>query len=474
MSAAAKDQPKDILLTHGYFVAEDEAEKKVMKPYPPLGLLYISSHLKARGFKVEILDTTFLDIDTALQTLETKAPKLVGVYVNLITRKHALRLVAKCKEIGAVVVLGGPEPENYAEEYLDRGADIIVSGEGELTLEELIPHLNRCGLAHLECIRGLHFKNEDGQVIFTGPRAQIGDLDAQPFPERSAIDLERYLKTWKTHHGVRSVSLITARGCPYTCSWCSHSVYGRSHRRRSPGNVADEIEVIRDDYHPDQLWYADDVFTIHQKWLERFSAELKRRKLNYPFETITREDRLNKTVIRTLAEMGCYRLWIGAESGSQRILDAMDRRTDAARMREMIRLVKEHGIRAGTFIMVGYEGETWDDITSTANHLRDAVPDDVLTTLSYPIKGTPYYEQVADRIIYRRSWEQGSDRDVDIRGRRSRRFYDHAQRWLHANAELAKLAHGEKRDWQRAIKVRAAAAINRVGMYVTRGDAEHG
>jgi radical SAM superfamily enzyme YgiQ (UPF0313 family) len=464
----------DILLTHGYFLAEDEVERKVMKPYPPLGLLYICSHLKALGFSVEILDTTFRTLGAALAALESQRPKLVGVYVNLMTRRNALKLIAKAKEVGATVVLGGPEPANYAEEYLTRGADIIVAGEGEKALEALIPHLRRCGLAALDTLPGIRFRSDDGQVVATPSRAQIGDLDAQPFPDRDAIDLEQYLTTWQTHHGVRSVSLITARGCPYTCNWCSHSVYGRSHRRRSPENVADEIELIRERYRPNQLWYADDVFSIHPKWLQRFAAELKRRGLHYPFETITREDRLNDTIVRTLASMGCYRLWIGAESGSQRILDGMDRRTNAVRMRDMIRLVKAHGIRAGTFIMVGYEGETWDDIKLTADHLRDAVPDDVLTTLSYPIKGTPYYDAVADRIVARRKWEEGSDRDLTIRGRKSPRFYAHAQRWLQAEAELARMGQTSARSWRRLVRAKAASAVSRVGMYVSRNEVEHG
>ncbi len=464
----------DILLTHGYFLAEDEVERRVMKPYPPLGLLYISSHLKALGFSVEILDTTFRTVNSALGALEALRPGLVGVYVNLMTRRNALKLIAKAKAVGATVVLGGPEPVNYAEEYLTRGADLIVSGEGEKALEALIPHLRRFGLSALDTIPGILFKSDNGIVVSTPSRPQIGDLDAQPLPDRSAIDLEQYLSTWQVHHGVRSVSLITARGCPYTCSWCSHSVYGRSHRRRSPENVADEIELVRDRYRPDQLWYADDVFTIHPKWLERFAAELKRRGLHYPFETITREDRLNEQVVRTLATMGCYRLWIGAESGSQRVLDGMDRRTNAVRMRDMIRLVKSHGIRAGTFIMVGYEGETWNDITLTADHLRDAAPDDVLTTLSYPIKGTPYYNSVADRIVARRAWEEGSDRDLTISGRNSRRFYAHAQRWLQAEAELGRIGQMGAPSWRRLVRAKAASAASRVGMYVSRNEVEHG
>jgi radical SAM superfamily enzyme YgiQ (UPF0313 family) len=464
----------DILLTHGYFLAQDEAEKRVMKPYPPLGLLYISSYLKARGFAVDILDTTFLDVRSALAAIHASAPKLMGIYVNLITRRSALLLIAKGKEIGATVILGGPEPVNYAEEYLARGADVIVAGEGEDALAKLIPHIRKRGLSGLEAIPGLRFKRDDGQIVSTGWAPQADDLDTRPFPDRGAIELEEYLRTWQRHHGVRSVSLITARGCPYTCNWCSHSVHGRTHRRRSPENVADEIELIDETYRPDQLWYADDVFSIHHRWLERFAAELKRRRLHYPFETITREDRLNESVVRTLAEMGCYRLWIGAESGSQRILDRMERRTNAARMREMIRLVKRHGIRAGTFIMVGYDGETWEDINATADHLREAVPDDVLTTLSYPIKGTPYHDKVADRLVMTREWEMGSDRDLMVRGRNSRRFYRQAQRWLQAEAELARMRAGAQRNWRRFVRATAASTVSRVGMYVTRGEVERG
>ena len=273
---------------------------------------------------------------------------------------------------------------------------------------------------------------------------------------------------------MRSVSLITARGCPYACNWCSHSVYGRSHRRRSPVNVVDEIETIREAYKPDQLWFADDVFTINHRWLAEFSAEMKRRGLRYPFETITREDRLNERVADVLAELGCYRIWIGAESGSQRILDSMTRRTNAARTREMIALVQRKGIRAGTFIMLGYDGETWSDIDETARHLRSAVPDDMLTTLSYPIKGTPYYERVAGRIASREAWAESSDRALAITGRNSRRFYRHAQQWLAAETRLARMVARRERNLVHYAKTKAASAVNRLGMYATRYEVERG
>ena len=464
----------DIVLTHGYSLADDPAERKVMRPYPPLGLLYISSHLKKSGFSVDVLDTTFVGLAAAIAELQQKRPSIVGIYANLMTRRNVVRLAQACKEIGAIVILGGPEPVNYPDEYLAHGADIIVSGEGELTLAELIPHLTRFGLAQLDTVNGIVYRDDDGVARTTVPRAQIRDLDAQPFPDRAAIDLERYMATWERHHGVRSVSLIVARGCPYTCNWCSHSVFGHTHRRRSPKNVVDEIAAIRDAYAPDQLWFADDVFTINQKWLEGFAAEMKARGLKYPFETITREDRLNERVVDLLAELGCYRLWIGAESGSQKILDAMQRKTDAARTRDMIALVQKRGIRAGTFIMLGYDGETWDDIDETARHLRFAAPDDVLTTISYPIKGTPYYERVAERIVATLPWLEGSDRTLDISGRRSRRFYHYAQRWLSAQSRLGRLAADPNASLVRRAKTTALSVITRIGMYATQHEVEHG
>lgn len=461
----------DILLTHGYFLGEDPVEGKVMKPYPPLCLLYISSHLKKAGFSVEIQDSTFLDKRDALARIAAKRPPVVGIYANLMTRGPALDIAAAAKAAGALVVMGGPEPVNYADDYLARGADIVVSGEGETTLAELIPHLARKGLSELDAIAGIAYRGAAGETRRTAPRAQIADLDAQPFPDRGAIDLELYLQAWKTHHGVRSVSLITARGCVYSCNWCSHSVFGHSHRRRSPANVADEIELIRDIYAPDQLWYADDVFTINQKWLEGFAAEMKKRGLRYPFETITREDRLNPRIAELLAELGCYRIWIGAESGSQKILDAMQRKTNAVRMREMIALVKSKGIRAGTFIMLGYDGETWEDIDETARHLRLSAPDDLLTTISYPIKGTPYYDKVADRLSLPHAWETGSDRLITVKGRKSRRFYRHAQQWLAAESRLGGAAG---LNLTRRVKLRARSALSRLAMYATRHEVEHG
>ena len=463
----------DLLLTHGYYLEEDPLEREVMRPYPPLGLLYLSAHLKRRGFEVEVFDTTFSSFEDLVALLHRRRPPVVGISGNLMTRRNVVRTVRACRELGARVVLGGPEPASYAAEYLERGADVVVEGEGELTLEQLLPLLLEGERTALEEVAGIHLLDPQGEVVFTGRRKVIADLDQQPFPDRAAIDLGRYLDVWRSHHGQSSVSLITARGCPFRCRWCSHGVYGYSHRRRSAANVADEIEEITATYDPDLLWYADDVFTIHRRGFLELAAELERRGIRLPFETISREDRLDEEVIETLATMGCFRLWIGAESGSQTVLDRMERRTDAARTREMMRCLKSHSIEVGTFLMVGYEGETVADIGATIAHLKASLPERVLTTVSYPIKGTPYYQEVQDRLILPDSWEESTDRDLEIAGRRSKAFYRCAIRWL--VGEVAATRARFARRYLSALLCWLNAKMGRLGVFLlSRSTSEAG
>jgi anaerobic magnesium-protoporphyrin IX monomethyl ester cyclase len=464
----------DILLTHGYRMFEDPHELAVMKPYPPLGLLYISAHLKAKGFAVDVFDSTFGDTGAFDDRLAATKPPVVGIYTNLMTRRNVLDLIKRCRGSGAFVLLGGPDPANHAERYLANGADAVAIGEGERTTEELLKALGEGGVDALRDVQGLVYRGSDGRTQRTGARETIRDLDAQPFPDRDAIDTERYVETWRTHHGMGSVSLITARGCPYTCTWCSHAVYGYTHRRRSPENVADEVEEILSRYRPDMLWYADDVFTIHRTWLMNYAAELQRRGIRVPFETISREDRLDEGVVATLARMGCTRLWVGAESGSQRILDAMKRRTDRERVPEVVAMLQGHGIQAGMFIMLGYEGEDVADLEQTVDLLKRADPDVFLTTVAYPIEGTPYAETVRDRIVPMASWEQGSDRDRTVAGRHSRRFYSYATRWMVNDVAFHRQRRHGERAFKRLGRSWVNARIGRLGMRLTKGEVEQG
>jgi radical SAM superfamily enzyme YgiQ (UPF0313 family) len=436
----------DLLLTHGYFLYEDPKELQIMKPYPPLGILYICAHLRNKGFDVDIFDSTFSSRQQLFDILNEGPPSILGVYANLMTRPNVIEILRVAKEAGWQTVVGGPEPGAYVEEYLEAGADIVVIGEGELTVEELIPILRSQSVEARCRVNGIAFVDNDGQITRTPPRDQIRDIDAQPWPARDAIKLEKYISVWREHHGLGSVSLITARGCPYHCRWCSHQVFGKTHRRRKPASVADELAMLVDRYQPDMAWMADDVFTIHPGWILQYSAELKSRGLRLPFECISRADRLNPQIVRALAEMGCFRVWIGSESGSQRILDAMERGVKVGQVQEAVSLCRAHGIQTGMFLMWGYEGEQIDDIEATIQHVRRTNPDIFFTTVAYPIKGTPYFSEVEGRVENLKQWRTGSDREVRIRGRHSRRFYSFADQLLRSEVELERLRGNRTQD----------------------------
>ena len=423
-----------LLLTHGYFLEEDAKEREIMKPYAPLGILYLSSYLRAHGFQVDLYDSTFGSKPELFQVLETAAPGAIGIYATLMTRANVVEIAARARELGWRVILGGPEPANYAAEYLDSGAEVIVAGEGERALEILLR--SEMDPSTRPSIPGILFRDDNGSVVKTQPAAQIEDLDAQPWPDRERIDLRRYLNTWRARHGQGSVSLITARGCPYHCNWCSHSVYGKTHRRRSPSGVVDEVEWILSRYQPDMLWLADDVFTIHYGWLFEYAAEMKRRSLRIPFECITRADRITPRVAATLAELGCFRVWIGSESGSQRILDAMRRGVSVTQVREAVRLAKAAGIATGMFLMWGYDGEELQDIEATVDHVKQCRPDVCFTTVTYPIKGTEYFQKVASRLVNIQDWRGGSDRNLRIGGQRSNDLYKLADDFLRRSIDL--------------------------------------
>jgi anaerobic magnesium-protoporphyrin IX monomethyl ester cyclase len=429
----------DILLTHGYFLYEDPKELQIMKPYPPLGILYICAHLRNKGIDAEVFDSTFSSREKLFSILQGSRPSIVGIYANLMTRPNVVEILRVAKDAGWQTVVGGPEPGAYVNEYLEAGADVVVTGEGELTLEELLPILQSRAVSALRNVDGIAFRGADGIVIRTKPRGQIRDIDAQPWPARDLIDMDEYVSVWRKHHGMGSVSLITARGCPYHCRWCSHEVFGKTHRRRKPALVADELEWLIDRYHPDMAWMADDVFTIHPGWLFQYAGELKRRGLKLPFECISRADRLNPAVIDTLSEMGCFRLWIGSESGSQRILDAMERGVTVEQVQTAVALCRSRGIQSGMFLMWGYEGEELQDIEATIQHVKKTDPDIFFTTVAYPIKGTPYFSEVDGRIEPLKVWNVGSDRDIRIRGRHSRRFYGFADKLLRTEVELERV-----------------------------------
>src|SRR6185436_14676430 len=279
-----------VLLTHGYFLEEDAKEQRLMRPYPPLGILYLAAYLDERGIAATVFDTTFSSRAALQRHLVATRPGVVGIYTNLMTKRAVLGIVRFIRQqpalSGTRVVLGGPEVTHHAEKFLEYGADVIVVGEGEETMTELVRAWE--GGSALHGVAGIVFRDGSGAVVRTPKRALLRSLDELPMPKREALDLSPYLEAWRSHHGTNAVSISTMRGCPYTCRWCSRAVYGGSYRRRSPALVVDEIALVSERYHPDSLWFVDDVFTINHRWLEELTVELERRRLRIPYECITR------------------------------------------------------------------------------------------------------------------------------------------------------------------------------------------
>ncbi len=429
-----------ILLTHGYYLQEDKKEQAIMKPYPTLGLLYISGYLKEKRVPHELFDTTFSTSPKFKDYLIDYKPDIVAFYTNLMTKVKVIELIkfikSKPELCNTKIVLGGPDLTYNKKNYLKAGANFLVIGEGEETFYELVQALEKG--KSVGQIQGLSYL-ENGELTVNTPRTKIKDLSELPLPNREAFPIEKYLDTWKTHHGQSALNISTQRGCPYTCKWCSTAVYGQSYRRRPAKDVVDELRLLVDRYNPDTFWFVDDVFTVSHKWLEEFHAEVLASGIKIKYECITRAERMNDKVINWLKESGCFRVWIGAESGSQKVIDLMDRRVQVDLVKEMLIKTREAGIETGTFIMVGYPGETIEDIRITAKYLVDALPDHFTITKSYPIRGTRLFDEIEENITIKPDWETSTDRQIDFKRKYSDRFYHWAIRYIYNQVELARL-----------------------------------
>ena len=406
-----------------------------MMPYPPQGLLHLNAYLALHGISSSIFDTTFSSFDKLTTFLLEHHPNIIGIYCNLLTRINIVKIIRFIRREESleksIIIVGGPDVRNHTENYITSGADFCVTGEGEETLRELIMQLE-VGITDFSAIRGISYKGSKGGAISTPERPFIKNIDELPFPDFERINISDYFKTWKNRHGFTSLTISTMRGCPYFCKWCSKAVYGNSYRRRSPENVVVELAQLDKLYHPDQFWFVDDVFTISKSWLQDYLDQSLKNRLRIRYECITRADKMDEETIRLLKESGCFKVWIGGESGSQSLLDRMDRRVKAEQVREMIILSKKFGLETGTFLMLGYPGETIKDIDETLQHLKQSSPDHFTISLAHPIKGTSFYSEVEStvKVPGSRLWGEYSDWDLEFTRTYKAGFYKHAIRYL--------------------------------------------
>lgn len=423
-----------ILMASSYFLKQDPKEYKGMNLYAPLGTLYAASFLIQKGYEVSLFDTMLADSETDLiKVMKNNKPDLFVIYddgFNYLTkmcltrmREAAFNMTAIAKENGCKVILSGSDATDHPEKYFHNKADYIICGEGEITLGEIIDLLNNPSEKNLNDINGLAFI-KNGNVYKTGKRNVLKDLDSLPFPDWSLIDVERYRDLWYKHHGYFSMNIVTTRGCPYHCNWCAKPIYGQVYNSRSPENVVSEMKLLKEKYSPDHIWFCDDIFGLKPNWIKKFDEVINKENSGTKFKCLSRVDLLLKEDnIKHLASAGCDSVWVGAESGSQKILDAMDKGITVEQIYESRMLLKKNKIKTCFFLQFGYSGETFHDIEKTLKMVRELMPDDIGISVSYPLPGTKFYERVLSQMSQKQNWEKSDDFEMMFDGEYSTKYY---------------------------------------------------
>ncbi len=430
---------KKVLFSHSYFLRFDPKQWKIQQAYPPLATLYAASLLKQLGYQVELFDTMFsLSPDEIIPILEKSNPEYFIVYddgFNYLTkmcltnmREAAFRMIALAKEKGVKTIVSSSDSTDHPDLYLDAGADFILYGEGERTLEALLDALIH-GVENFSDINGLIFRSEE-KLIKTAKREVMKDLDQLPVPAWELINVEDYKKRWVNHHGYFSMNISTTRGCPFHCNWCAKPIYGNRYSVHSPDRIAKEMAYLQTNFGASHFWITDDIFGLKPGWITEFAKLTKQHTFKYKIQS--RVDLLlQENTIEALAESGCETVWMGAESGSQKILDAMDKGTTVSQIHEASTLLKKKGIKPAFFLQFGYPGETQDDIEKTLEMVMTLLPDDIGISVSYPLPGTKFYEKVKNDLETKANWTDSDELAMMFRNTYPAAYYKLLQRFVH-------------------------------------------
>jgi anaerobic magnesium-protoporphyrin IX monomethyl ester cyclase len=419
-----------ILLGQSYYLRFDPKLWRAMQPYPPLGTLYAASYLRQHGYEVALFDAMLAESEEEWgRALDEYKPQYAIIYEDnfnylskmclLRMREAAFKMIDLAKERACTVILCGADATDHYAEYLAHGADYCLLGEGEETLIELLSQLSRGRAAEAEQIIGLMSRN----TLMASRRPDITDLDKLPFPAWDLVDIEKYRSIWMKRHGYFSMNMVTTRGCPYHCNWCAKPIWGQRYNSRSAENVAAEMKWIRENFAPDHIWFADDILGLKPGWIEKFAALLQEADASIPFKCLQRADLVNEKTASALAKAGCKTVWIGAESGSQKVLDAMEKGDQVGDIYNAARLLHQHGIEVGFFLQFGYPGEMWEDVQKTLKMVRECAPDDIGISVSYPLPGTKFFERVKMELGDKQNWVDSDDLAMLYRGPFPTGFY---------------------------------------------------
>lgn len=451
----------DVLLTHSNHLYFDAKQVQKMQPYPPLQTLLAASVLEQAGIQVALFDPTLTAPDEFKQALARHRPRRVVVCeddFNFLSkmclgrnRELAFSMAATSRRSGIPAAVHGSDSSDHVREYLDAGFDAILIGEVETTLLELAQG------APYSQIHGLAYRQEPlGPIRYNSPRPLRTDLDALPLPAWDLVDMAQYRRAWRHAHGYFSLNLASSRGCPYSCNWCSKPIYGTTYHARSPRSVAAEMLHVKTRFAPDHIWFADDIFALSGKWTEAFADEVERLDAALPFKMQSRCDLMTRPTAAALRRAGCAEVWMGAESGSQQVLDAMDKGIRVEQIAEARHNLRRHGIRACFFLQFGYPGETWSDIERTIRMVRENQPDDVGISVSYPLPGTKFFDLVADQLGQTTNWRNSGDLAMMFRGTYSSEFYRALADALHGEVRGHYTAGDLEQAWTRVRALEAA------------------
>ncbi|HLA56173.1 MAG TPA: radical SAM protein [Flavobacterium sp.] len=474
----------DILFSHSYYYKLDPKQWKNKTPFPPLGTLYAASLMRENGYDVDLFDTNLLSNPFDIQPfLEYKSPKYLVIYddgFNYLTKMCLTNMREACFEMirlgkaqnCTVIVCSSDSTDHYGK-YLEKGADFIIQGEGELTLLELLNGIEKS--ASLTDIPGIVFKNES-QIQVNQKKPVLQNLDELPMPAWDLIDMNAYKLIWAESGKPFTLNIATTRGCPYKCNWCAKPIYGNRYNSHSPQYIGEHIQFLREMYGVKRFWMCDDIFGLKPNWVTDFSEELKKRKLKISYYIQSRVDLLLKeNTIDALAKSGLEEVWVGAESASQKILDAMDKGTKVEQIYEATRLLKAKNIRVAFFLQFGYLNENQEDIGKTIDMIQELMPDNIGISVSYPLPGTKFYEKVKDDLKQKANWKDSDDLEMMFNGTFKSAYYKKLQRFVHKQYRKSQGIHNLKLLAENPLEVSFGKlkSIAKLGYYIPSAFADN-
>jgi anaerobic magnesium-protoporphyrin IX monomethyl ester cyclase len=439
-----------ILVCHSYFLRFDPKQAERAKPYPPLATLQCAALLRRAGHRVSLFDAMLAsDLAEYERRLRSVQPQVVLLYednFNFLSkmclgkmRQAACRMISAARGAGARVIAAGSDVSDAPEPYLRAGADVTLKGEGLPALLELLRRLElNLRITSAELVDGV----AGTAARVTGKVAAVNGAQLLPeveLSERAAwdlVDMDRYRDVWLAAHGYFSLNLAASRGCSFRCAWCAKPIWGNHYLQRQPAVVAQEMGYLKRAFGPDHVWFADDIFGFRVDWVREFAAVSAQAGGAVPFTIQTRADLLSERMAQALREAACAEVWLGAESGSQRILDAMNKGTTVQQILTARSRLKAVGIRVGFFIQLGYLGEQLADILATRQLLATACPDDVGVSVSYPLPGTRFHALVKAELGSKTHWQDSDDLAMMFRGTYTSEFYRAVRDLLHEQVSL--------------------------------------